>query len=254
MNDERILRPNGEPGLSHVPFNYDGQILGTLREDQIPRFFGALTDPRSLPVADFPFSTLTAMQDRVSTEKVEAIRNSPDKSGKKPLVVVHDGKSYLADGHHRAVAQWLDGDESLKAHYKDISPVSSLVKSADVRIYKTSDELRLVFGFASVISKDGMVVIDTQADTIDATELLKATTVYMEKSRHAKMMHVGGKIGEVVHSFPLTEDIAKSLGVTTDQYGWIVGMKVHSDEVWDMVKSGQLQSFSIGGSATRVVE
>lgn len=121
-----------------------------------------------------------------------------------------------------------------------------------MEIFKTDDELRLVFGFASVIEKDGEEVVDTQLDTIDGSELLRATTDYMQKSREGKMMHAGGKIGEVVHSFPLTPDIAKSLGVSTSQYGWIVGMKVHSDAVWELVKSGELQSFSIGGRATRV--
>lgn len=251
MND-RTLKSNVEPGLSFVPFNYDGQILGTLREDQIPRFFGALTDPTSLPVADFPFATLTALQDRVSTEKVEAIRASTDRTGKRPLVVIHNGKTYLADGHHRAAAEWLNGGDTLKAHYKDISPVDNAVKSADAEIFKTDDELRLVFGFASVIEKDGAIVTDTQNDIIETTELLRSTTAYMGKSREGKMMHAGEKIGEVVHSLPLTADIAKSLGVHTAQYGWIVGMRVDSDRVWDMVKKGELQSFSIGGRATRV--
>lgn len=250
--NQRVLEPFGEAGLSRVPFRYDGQILGVLREDQIPRFFGALTDSQSLPVAEFPFATLTALQDRVSTEKVEAIGNSSDRSGKRPLVVVSNGRAYLADGHHRAAAQWLSGNDTIKAHYKDISPIDNAVKMADAEIFKTDDELRLVFGFASVIEKDGTVVTDTQNDIIETNELLRSTTAYMEKSREGKMMHSGGKIGEVVHSFPLTADIAKSLGIHTAQYGWIVGMRVSSDSVWEMVKKGELQSFSIGGRATRV--
>lgn len=125
-------------------------------------------------------------------------------------------------------------------------------EDTQVELFKTDDELRLVFGFASVIEKDGVTVTDTQNDVIETSELLRSTTAYMEKSREGKMMHAGGKIGEVVHSFPLTSDIAKSLGIHTSQFGWIVGMRVDSDKVWDMVKKGELQSFSIGGRATRV--
>src|SRR5690606_6338952 len=143
----RQLQPNGEAGQAYVPFNYDGQILGSLREDQIPRFFGALTETESLPVHTFLFSQLTALQNRVSTAKVEAIRQSPDPTGKKPLVVIHNGKAYIADGHHRAVAAWLDGGDSIDAHFKDISPIDNAVKLA-----KVDDSLGLVFGWA-IISK-----------------------------------------------------------------------------------------------------
>jgi hypothetical protein len=232
---------------SAIPFNYDGQILGSLREDQVPRFFGALTDTQSLPTMSFAFSALTAMQNRVSTGKVDAIRASSDASGKKPLVVIHNGKSFIADGHHRATANWLNGDDTLDAHFADISPVTNQVK-----LTKTDDEMRMVFGFASVIENPLGTVVDTQNDTIDSSELLKSTTTYMEGARIAKEMHVGGKIGEVIHSFPLTPDLAKSLGISTPQYGWIVGMKVHDDSTWERVKKGELAAFSIGGSATRV--
>jgi hypothetical protein len=237
---------------SAIPFNYDGQILGSLREDQVPRFFGALTDTQSLPVMPFNVSALTAMQNRVSTGKVDAIRASADRSGKKPLVVINNGKSYIADGHHRATAHWLDGADTLEAHYKDISPVSNVVKGDEIRLFKTDDEMRMVFGFASVIENPAGTVVDTQNDTIDSSELLKSVTTYMEGARIAKEMHVGGKIGEVIHSFPLTPELAKSLGISTPQYGWIVGMKVHDESTWQRVKKGELASFSIGGSATRV--
>lgn len=245
MND-RTLKPNGEPGLSFVPFSYDGQILGTLREDQIPRFFGALTDPRSLPVGDFPFATLTAMQDRVSTEKVEAIRASSDKSGKKPLVVVHNGKAYIADGHHRAVAQWLDGADSLKAHYKDISPIDNAVKMA-----KVSDELGLVFGWAIISKLNGKEYYDTQGDYIPEDVMLKAASDYMQNGAIAKEMHVGGAKGKVVFAWPMTDDIAKSMGIKANQTGLMIAMKPDNPAMLKKFKDGTYSGFSIGGRGER---
>ncbi len=57
----------------------------------------------------------------------------------------------------------------------------------------------------------------------------------------------------MVHSMPITKEIGESLGITSDREGWIVSLKVFDDEVWDLVKSGQLTAFSIGGKAKRKV-
>lgn len=118
-------------------------------------------------------------------------------------------------------------------------------------IIKVDDEQRMVYGWASVVTEKGVPVVDTQGDIIEPDELLKATTEFMEDVRMAKAMHEGGGIGQVVHSFPLTSSIAKALGIDIDKEGWIVGVKVHSDEVWESVKSGEFKSFSIGGRGVR---
>lgn len=244
---ERNLEPFGEPGLSRIPFSYDGQVLGSLREDQVPRFFGALTDPKSLPVGDFPFATLTAMQDRVSTEKVEAIRASSDKSGKKPLVVVMNGKAYIADGHHRAAAQWLSGSESMKAHYKDISPINNAVKLA-----KVSDELGLVFGWAIISKLNGQDYYDTQGDFISESVMLKAASDYMQNGAVAKEMHVGDEKGKVVFAWPMTEDIAKAMGISANQTGLMIAMRPDNPDMLEKFRTGVYSGFSIGGRGERV--
>lgn len=128
-------------------------------------------------------------------------------------------------------------------------------------IAKSDDESRLVFGWGSVISKNGVPVVDTQEDVITPAELLKSTTEFMENVRYAAEMHPRDENqnftpdmakGQVVHSFPLTADIAKALGIQTDREGWIIGVKVHDDDVWKRVKDGTLKGFSIGASALRV--
>lgn len=238
---------------SAIPFNYDGQILGSLREDQIPRFFGALTDTASLPTMDFHFSNLTAMQNRVSTGKVDAIRNSADKSGKAPLVVLHDGKAYIADGHHRAVASWLDGGDTITAHYKDISPVTNLVKGdLEVPVAKVSDELGIVFGWAIISKINGAEYFDTQGHFVPETVMLKASADYMQNGAIAKEMHVGGEKGRVVFAFPMTEDIAKSMGVSADFTGLMIGMKPDNAAMLKKFKDGTYSGFSIGGSGELV--
>lgn len=117
-------------------------------------------------------------------------------------------------------------------------------------IFKSDPDSRIIYGWASVITKRGEPVIDTQGDIIDAPVLVKAVTDFMIDAREAHVMHEGEKHGIIVHSFPLVGDIAKSLGIQCEMEGWIVGMKV-SPEVMKRVDSGELRAFSIGGAAVR---
>ena len=86
---------------------------------------------------------------------------------------------------------------------------------------------------------------------IEPAELVSATTEFMKSVRTGKSMHQGPKIGTVVHSLPLTKEIAKSLGLETENEGWIVGMHIEDDDVWKAVKAGNLKAFSIGGQGVR---
>lgn len=129
----------------------------------------------------------------------------------------------------------------------------SSVKKMEIQgqILKADDAQRMVYGWASVITDKGVPVVDSQGDVIKAETLVKAATEFMLSARVAKDMHSGGKVGEFVHSLPLTKEIANALGVTSDREGWIVACKVYDDAVWEKVKSGELKAFSIGGRAKR---
>lgn len=119
-------------------------------------------------------------------------------------------------------------------------------------IVKLAEEQRMVYGWASVVTEKGTPVEDLQGDIIPAEVMEKAATEFMASARMAKAMHRGDGIGEVLHSFPVTDELAKSLGIETDREGWIVGVKIKSDEIWQLVKSGNLPAFSIGGMASSV--
>lgn len=119
------------------------------------------------------------------------------------------------------------------------------------KIIKLDDEARIVWGWASVVSIDGKPLIDRQGDIIAPEVMTKAADSFMADVRTAKAMHAGGKIGEVIHSFPLTKELGAALGVHSALEGWIVAMKVHDDGVWNRVKSGELSAFSIGGVGNR---
>jgi hypothetical protein len=98
--EERALEPL-DSKRSVTPFRYIGNVLGSLREDQVPRFFGALTDPEALPAKKVKLGELIAMQNRVDTAKVKSMAEDGVAGGKLPVVVQIDGEQWIADGHHR---------------------------------------------------------------------------------------------------------------------------------------------------------
>ena len=119
------------------------------------------------------------------------------------------------------------------------------------QILKQMDEERLAFGWAYVSTVNGELSLDHSGEFIRPDQIAKAATNFMLSTRTAKNMHSGGKIGEVVHSMPLTNEIAKALGIQSDREGWVVAIKVYDDQVWQDVKSGKLAAFSIGGRALK---
>jgi cation transport regulator ChaB len=132
--------------------------------------------------------------------------------------------------------------------------VSEMTKSEvqiEGQILKQLDEERLAFGWAYVATVKGEVSLDHSGEFIRPELLAKAATNFMLSMRTAKRMHSGESIGEVIHSMPLTNDVAKALGIQSDREGWIIAIRVNDEQVWQDVKSGKLSAFSIGGRALK---
>lgn len=129
--------------------------------------------------------------------------------------------------------------------------VSDMTKNIEGKILKTDDEQRMVYGWASVVTEKGEAVVDRQGDVIEADTLVKAVNEFMEHVRVGKAMHTGEQVGTVVHSLPITKEIGDALGIQSDREGWVVAYKVFDESIWDMVKSGELAAFSIGGRAMK---
>lgn len=137
--------------------------------------------------------------------------------------------------------------------WEEGTSVSEMTKEVQIegQILKQLDEERLAFGWAYVSTVNGEISLDHSGEFIRPEQIAKAATNFMLSMRTAKSMHTGDKIGEVVHSMPLTNDIAKALGIQSDREGWCVAVKVYDDQVWQDVKSGKLAAFSIGGRALK---
>lgn len=255
-NAPRKLEPL-DSKRSKTPFAYEGNVLGTLREDQVPRFFGALTDSQDLPAKTVKLSELTAMQNRVDTAKVKAIAAN-GASGKLPVVIQHDGKKWIADGHHRLAAAWLNGEESAKVRFKNIEPESNTMKAAedriDARVAKIDESLGLVFGWAIVCKIDGEDYYDLNIDKdgtrvpehITEDAMTKAALGLMEAGAPGNEMHAGPDVGHYPFVFPMTTEIAKAMGIETEKTGLMVAYKP-TPAVLQKFRDGTYSGFSIEG-------
>lgn len=124
-------------------------------------------------------------------------------------------------------------------------------KKYDVSFSKMDEEQRIVWGWASVSTEDGNLFVDSQGDTITPVEMEKMANDFMAYSRAAKSMHEGPKVGEFIHSFPMTNELMKAFGIHSDREGWIVALKVYDDDAWESVKNGTFTGLSIGGRAEK---
>ena len=117
---------------------------------------------------------------------------------------------------------------------------------AAFKVEKVDEALGLVFGWGIICKENGADYVDVQDHHIPESAMVRATTNFMESARIAKDMHKGPAIGGVVHSFPLTTDVAKAMGIKTKKTGWMVAMKP-SPPVLKKYASGEYTGFSIGG-------
>lgn len=119
-------------------------------------------------------------------------------------------------------------------------------------VAKVDTGLGLVFGWGIICTEKGEDHFDLQGDHIPEDIMVEATSDFMENARVAKDMHSAAEPhGSIVHSFPLTADIAKAMGITTEKTGWMVAMKPSAD-ILAKYESGEYTGFSIGGDCAYV--
>ena len=123
-------------------------------------------------------------------------------------------------------------------------------KRLDCKVAKVDESLGLVFGWAIICSEGGQPYVDTQGDWIPDSSMLKASTKFAKSGRQAGDMHRCDD-GLIVHTMPLTAEIAKAFGIECDKTGLMIAMEPFP-ETLELFKSGKRRGFSIGGR--RVVD
>lgn len=136
--------------------------------------------------------------------------------------------------------QTADGDEQT---------LSAKSWNIPFNIIKADPDQHLIFGWASVVEKDGRAIIDKQGDIIPVTELENAAYEFTLNSRDGGDMHSRMRVSKLVESMVFTKEKQAALGIDLKQVGWWVGFKVHDAELWSAHKRGERPEFSIGGAA-----
>jgi len=125
-----------------------------------------------------------------------------------------------------------------------------------------------VFGWASIVSVNGIPVTDTQGDQITEETIEAAAYDFVLTARVAGEMHqdgsdgtirpVGGLIESVVFTPQKVASMLQSLKVQNIDAimqmpfcGWWIGFQITDEDVWQKVVSGDLKAFSIGGRGKR---
>lgn len=126
----------------------------------------------------------------------------------------------------------------------------------DFNVYKTDDDQRLVFGWASVaITVDGELLEDRQQDMIDPEELEEAAYEYVLNFRDTGEEHLPGyrKKGKLVESCVFTQEKQRAMGIPEGilPVAWWIGFKIDDEATWQRIKDGTYKMFSIEGKAQR---
>lgn len=148
-------------------------------------------------------------------------------------------------------------EEVLKASHPTADPATPDHRDEPFSIFKTDDDKRLVFGWASIaVTVDGEQLEDRQKDIIDPEDLEEAAYEYVLNFRDTGEEHIKSmrKKGKLVESCVLTLEKQKAMGIPEGilPVGWWIGFKIEDDAAWAKVKSGTYRMFSIEGKANRI--
>ncbi|MDE2472290.1 MAG: hypothetical protein KGL35_27045 [Bradyrhizobium sp.] len=124
--------------------------------------------------------------------------------------------------------------------------------STPLIVTKADPDKQMVFGWASVVEKDGVAIIDKQGDVIPVPELEAAAYDFVLNSRVQGDMHVSKGVGRLVESMVFTREKQALLKIDLGMVGWWTGFRVDDPGLWAACRAGERPEFSIGGAAVPV--
>ena len=115
------------------------------------------------------------------------------------------------------------------------------------KVTKQDDDKKIVFGFFSVVETGGVPVIDSQGDVITADVLEDAVYRYVMFSRMGDERHDERVKAVLIESMVFTKEKQELLNIDLGFVGWWGGFKILDEAMWQKFKTGEYESFSIGG-------
>lgn len=128
--------------------------------------------------------------------------------------------------------------------------------SYNLTVDKNAEEQQLIFGFANVsVQEDGTPPKDWQGDIIKTVELENAAYNYVLHSGIANQEHVANTdCGILIESMMFTKEKCAALGIPDGilPEAWWVGFYIPDKSVYQKVKDGTYNMFSIEGTSLRI--
>lgn len=91
---------------------------------------------------------------------------------------------------------------------------------------------------------------DTQGDYTTEDEIRKAAYSFMEEAQRYKVNHKGKEVkANVLESYIAPQDL-EMVGNKIKKGSWILISRVLDEEIWRLIKAGELQGLSMAGTAT----
>ncbi len=173
--------------------------------------------------------------------KKELGRHKSRADALRQLAAVEASKKKTEKGGPTVSAVHTPGSDGKKKDKdKDVYKEEEVQKQ--VPIAKVDDEQRKVYGI--VLEPDE---VDTQGDTITAEEIEKSAAGFIEKCGTIGLRHRKVAKGVTLTDSYVTQG-ETTLGKTKLKKGtWIIGVKIEDDAIWQGVKNGEYNGFSVGG-------
>lgn len=182
------------------------------------------------------------------------------------VTLTYDG----SETDHAGIEPWsgpIDFGPEIHEPLDDGSWAGSIVEKQRriIKVEALDKPLGLVFGFGIVSKVNGEDYYDLNVDRyedgtvervpehIPEDAMLKAAFDWAKGERPGNDMHKGPEKGMYPFIFPLTTEIAKSLGITTEKTGMLVGFHPPAD-IFAKYASGEYTGFSIEGDRIDYVE
>lgn len=134
--------------------------------------------------------------------------------------------------------------------YGEVKTQKAAAFQIPLNIVKSNDK-KQIFGWASVVEKGGVPVIDKHNDVIPVHELEKAAYDFVLTSREHDNMHVGAPTGHLIESMVFTKEKQQALGIDLGKVAWWTGWQITDDALWAAHKRGERNELSIAGRAIK---
>jgi hypothetical protein len=250
--------------------------------DRLDEFAKWMRDEKDIAVEpeSVGVSQLKSSQDDLNKAKVERLKEQGLEkllAGPALLVIDGGGEFPILDGHHRAAAiKELDPKATVRVLQIQTSLEAAIAAAHDfpgaeirgirdgavkfsAKIVKraadddSEEEQRTVLGI--VLEPE---TIDSQKDIYSADEIRETAWRFAERYQHFGLMHrqlVPGISLLETYLAPVDFEVVDRSGQKrkVKKGTWLLRVRVNDDAIWQAVKSGRLDGFSIGGSAVRRV-